>query len=234
MNRKPRGVNKIFVQMGDFMNKKIKMFFIFLLIFCILIFFIQKTYKTVRTGNNISKSTDDLVEYILNISSYEATLEVTIHSNKTVNKYVIEQYFLQPSYAKQIVKEPENIENLEILYNGKNLEIRNSNLGLSKIYENYKYLNENILWLNFFIENYKNEYNIEENNEEIILTSNISKYNYNEKLYISKKSSLPTKIEIIDNSNNNKIYIEYKEIKLNNIRENNIFAFTTKDIRKEV
>ena len=91
-----------------------------------------------------------------------------------------------------------------------------------------------MLWLNFFIDNYKKEYNVEENNEEIILTSDISKYNYKEKLYISKKTSLPTKIEILDNSNQSKIYIEYKEIKLNNIRENNIFAFKTKDIRQEV
>ena len=216
------------------MNKKLKTFLIILLIFCILIFFIQTAYKLKKTGNNISKSTDDLIEYILNISSYEATLEVTIHSNKTVNKYVLKQYYMQPNYSKQIVMQPQNIENMEILYNGTNLEIRNTNLGLNKIYENYQYLNENIIWLNFFISHYQKEYNVEEDNENIILTSNINKYNYKEKLYISRTTSLPTKIEIMDNSNQNKIYIEYKEIKLNNIRENNIFAFKTEDIREEV
>ena len=215
------------------MNKKIKIFLIILLIIFVLIFFMQRVYKTVKTGNNISKSSDDLIEYILNISSYEAKLEVTIQSNKTTNKYVLEQYYLEPNYSKQIVKEPSNIENVEIIYNGNNLEIRNTNLSLSKIYENYSYLNENVLWLNFFIDNYKNEYNVEENNEEIILSTNIEKYNYKEKLYITKKTSLPTKIEVLDNSNQAKIYIEYKEIKLNNIRENNIFAFKTKDIKKK-
>ena len=194
----------------------------------------QMAYKSIKTGNNISKSSDDLIEYILNISSYEAKLEVTIQSNKTTNKYVLEQYYLEPNFSKQVVKEPKNIENLEIMYNGNNLEIKNTNLSLSKIYENYNYLNENILWLNFFIDNYKNNYNVEEDNDEIILITNIEKYNYRAKLYINKKISLPIKIEVLDNSNQTKIYIEYKEIKLNNIRENNIFAFTTKDIRKEV
>lgn len=216
------------------MNKKVKIFLIILSIIFVLIFFMQKVYKSVKTGNNISKSSEDLIEYILNISSYEAKLEVTLQSNKTTNKYVLEQYYLEPNYSKQIVKEPKNIENVEMIYNGNSLEVRNTNLSLSKIYENYSYLNENVLWLNFFIDNYKNEYNVEENNEEIVLTTKIEKNEYKEKLYISKKTSLPTKIEILDNSNQAKIYIEYKEIKLNNIRENNIFAFTKKDIRKEV
>lgn len=216
------------------LNKKVKIFLIILLIIFVLIFFIQRAYKTVKTGNTINKSTDDLIEYILNISSYEAKLEVTIHSNKTTNQYRLEQSWLKPNYSKQIVKEPKNIENLEIIYNGKNLEVRNANLGLSKIYESYQYLNENRLWLNFFIENYKNDYPIEENEEEVILSCKVEKYNCKEKLYINKKSSMPAKLEILDNSNQTKIYIEYKEIKLNNIRENNIFAFKTKDIRKEV
>ena len=115
------------------MNKKVKTFLIILSVFCILIFFIQIAYKKIKTGNTINKSTDDLIEYILNISSYEAKLEVTIHSNKTINKYVLEQYYMQPNYSKQIVKEPKNIENLEIIYNGKNLEIKNTNLKYMKI-----------------------------------------------------------------------------------------------------
>ena len=217
------------------MNKKTKIFLIILLIIFILIFFMQIVYKSIKVGNNISKSSEDLIEYILNISSYEAKLEVIIESNKTTNKYVLEQYHLEPNFSKQVVKEPKNIENLEILYNGNNLEIRNTNLSLSKIYENYDYLNENILWLNFFIDNYKKNYSVEEeNDDEIILNTNIEKYNYKTKLYINKKTLLPEKIEVLDNNNQIKIYIEYKEIKLNNIRENNIFAFETKDIRKEV
>lgn len=217
------------------MNKNVKNILIILLIISLLIFFIQIVYKFVRSGNNINKSVDDLIEYILNISSYEAKLEVTVNSNKTTNRYVLEQYYMEPNYSKQIVKEPTNIENLEIIYNGTNLEIKNTNLGLSKIYENYTYLNENILWLNFLIEVCNNSrYVVEENDKEIILNCNIEKYNYKGKLYIDRVTSLPSKIEIIDNNNQSKIYIEYKEIKLNNIQENNIFAFKFESIREEV
>ena len=69
---------------------------------------------------------------------------------------------MAPNYSKQVVKEPKNLENVETIFNGNNLEIRNTNLGLSKIYDNYKYLNENILWLNFHLENYKKTHNLEE------------------------------------------------------------------------
>lgn len=217
------------------MNQKTKTILIISIVTIVLIFFMQIAYKNIRNGNNISNQTDDLIEYILNISSYEAKLEVTVNSNKTENKYVIEQYYKSPNYSKQIVKEPQNIENLETIYNGSDLEIKNTNLGISKIYENYSYLNENILWLNFFIDSCNNnKYVVEEDGEEIVLSNNIEKYSYKEKLYINKKTSLPTRIEIKDNNNQNKIYIEYKEIRLNNIQENNIFAFRTKDIKEEV
>ena len=217
------------------MNQKTKTILIISIITIVLIFFMQIAYKTIRNGNNINNQTDDLIEYILNISSYEAKLEVIVSSNKTENKYVLEQYYKSPNYSKQIVKEPQNIENLEIIYNGSNLEIKNTNLGINKIYENYSYLNENILWLNFFIDSCSNnKYAVEEIGDAIVLTNNIEKYDYKGMLYINKKTSLPTRIEIKDNNNQNKIYIEYKEIRLNNIQENNIFAFKTKDIKEEV
>ena len=215
------------------MNKNSKSVLLVLIVSLISFFLIQIVYKTIQTGNNITKSGDDLIENILNISSYEAELEVKINSNKTTNKYLLHQYHISPNLSKQIVKEPSNIEGLEIIYNGNKLEIKNTNLGLSKIYENYTYLNGNMLWLNFFIESCNtNKYRVDETENDVILNAKIGENNG--KLYISKKTNLPTKIEILDNSNQAKIYIEYKEIKLNNIQENNIFAFSTKDIKKEV
>ena len=61
------------------MKKSLKIFLVTFIISISLIFIIQFTYKSVRTGNNIGKSTNDLIEYILNISSYEAILEVTVN-----------------------------------------------------------------------------------------------------------------------------------------------------------
>ncbi len=211
---------------------KIKRILIILLIIFVLCFFIQIVYKTHKNGNNIDKSTDDLVEYILNISSYEAKIEVTITSNKTTNKYMFNQYYVENKYARQIVQEPLPIQNLEILYKDNKLEIKNTNLGISKIYENYKNINSNSLWLNSFTDSCNGEgYSLEENNDEVIIKN---KKENNKMLYINKKTKLPTKLVIRDNSNKNEIYIEYKEIKLNSVQEKDIFAFKTKDIKSEV
>ena len=55
-----------------------------------LIFFIKNHYKIFETGNNMSnKSIEEIEKYILNISSYEAKVSVTVESNKNTNKYVI-------------------------------------------------------------------------------------------------------------------------------------------------
>ena len=216
-------------------DKKVFSIVVILLLSLLLFFLIQFVYKIIISGNTINNQTDDLIDNILSISSYEAKLEVTINSNKSTNKYALEQYYMKPNYSKQIVKEPNNLKDLEIIYKENTLEIKNTNLGLSKIYNNYTYLNNNIMWLNFFINICNdNKYTLEEIDEEIILNCNIEEYNYKGKLYINKKTSLPSKIEIIDNNNQNKIYIEYKEIKLNNIQENNIFAFNSESIKEEV
>ena len=55
-----------------------------ILIFSIFNFF---NYKKVQIGNNISdKTLQEIEEYILNISSYDAEIEVTVESNKNTNK----------------------------------------------------------------------------------------------------------------------------------------------------
>ena len=59
------------------------------LLFLILTIFFTIYYKTKNNGNNISKFNGDIKDYILNISSYEAELEVTVESNKTTNIYKI-------------------------------------------------------------------------------------------------------------------------------------------------
>ena len=211
---------------------KIKRILIILLIIFVLFFLVQIIYKTHKNGNNIGKSTDDLVEYILNISSYEAKIEVKVNSNKTTNKYMLRQYYIEDKYARQIVEEPISIQNLEILYKDNKLEIKNTNFGITKIYENYKYINNNVLWLNSFTNNCNSDgYILEENSDEIIIRNKKEK---NKMLYINKKTKLPTKLVIQDNSNRNEIYIEYKEIKLNSVQEKDIFAFKTKDIKSEV
>ena len=215
------------------MNKKTKILICGLLIFMILILFYIFYYKTGKVGNNISKSPNDTIRYILNINSYEAEIEVTVHSNKTTNEYKLKQYYIKPDIIKQVIKTPENLENLTIIYDGNHMKVENTNLSLSKIYQNYEYINQNVLWLSTFIDQYDSSNSkIKENDNEIMIENNALNNVYFSKqiLYLDKKTGLPTKLEILDNNQNNRIYIKYNEIKINKIKKEEILAFQIKDI----
>ena len=178
------------------MNDKKNIIKVFSIVLLILIIFFTIYYKTKNNGNNNNKSINDLKEYILNISSYEAELEITINSNKTSNKYKLKQLYCKPNLIKQILIEPANLENLTIIYDGKTMKIENTNLSLSKIYEDYKYINnQNVLWLNSFIDNYRNNSKIYETENELILESNNKNNIYNTKqvLYIDKSKRIENK-----------------------------------------
>lgn len=199
-----------------------KRYFVYLLLFFVLIFLIfliKNNYKNIKNGNNyFDKSVRGIEEYILNINSYRATIEVVVNSNKNQNKYLIEQEHTN-GFSKQIVQEPENISGVEIISKDGKIEIKNTKLNLSEMYNEYSGIYENILWLDSFIELYKTSDNkkIYEENGYIVmeLHEENNKYYYNRKLYINKESGAPEKMIVQDNSNNEKIYILYKKIIIN-------------------
>lgn len=196
-------------------NKKIILICICVIIFLIIISILY--YKNQNRGNNIIKSITDFKEYILNISSYEATIEVEIISNKNTNKYIIKQWYNSPNYFKQEVQAPENIKGLITIYDGSNLKIENSRLDLSKIYNDYHCLSNDTLSLNSFIEDCKRtepKYSETENEIELEIT-NANRYNCYKRLSISKSSGMPTKMEIMDENKKTLVYILYKEITIN-------------------
>ena len=200
--------------------KKMKLVKIVLLIFIViffLIFFLKNNYKNIKLGNN---SIEEVEEYILNISSYEAKLELTVKSNKNTNRYIVLQTYNKPDKTKQVVLEPENIAGLEIEYDGQNLILRNTKLNIEKVYENYKYLTDNFFTLETFIKEYEqlknNKTNLYEDNENIIMEVEVNKnkYVYNKTLYINKNSLEPTKLLIQDINEENIVYILYNEIEI--------------------
>ena len=89
------------------MNKKRIIIFsivIILVVSTITYFFIKNNYKNLKFGNNMSnKNIKEIEEYILNISSYNATIEVEVKSNKNTNKYVLQQECKEQNIKKQIV-----------------------------------------------------------------------------------------------------------------------------------
>ena len=201
------------------MKKKYYLILLFI-IFIISVGFIfyKNSIKNLKIGNN--KNSQEIVDYILNLSSYEAEVTVNITSNKNSNKYILKQKYQKDKEHIQEVIEPSNIAGVKIINDGKNLKIENSNLNLNEIIENYTNLENNNLDLSMFIDEYKNsnESNYEEKDDEIIMKVKNDKENIYVKekiLYINKKTYKPVKLELKDNKQKERIYILYNEVEIN-------------------
>ena len=203
------------------MNKKIFITIITFLILVILIFFIffyKNTAKNLEIGNN--KSSQEIVDYILNISSYETTIEVEVTSNKNSNKYILKQQYIEPNTSTQEVIEPSNIAGVKMIKENNTLKIENTTLKLTQIFENYNYLADNCLDLITFNQDYKtNETSTyEEIEEQIVMktqSKNGNKYTKYKTLYVNKQTCKPTKLEIKDDNRKTTVNILYNEVKIN-------------------
>ena len=203
------------------MKKKYWLILLIILIVIGGIFFYKNRVKNSKTGNN--KTSQEIVDYILNISSYEVNVTVNVTSNKNSNKYILKQTYKSPNQSMQEVIEPSNIAGVKIENDGTNLKIENSQLSLSTILENYSYLGDNCLDLYSFIEDYKQDEKatFEEKDTEIIMkaSSTIQNIYMQEKiLHIDKKTHNPTQMEIRDNKQKTTIYILYNEVKVNSTK----------------
>ena len=201
------------------MKKKYYLILLFI-IFIISVGFIfyKNSIKNLKIGNN--KNSQEIVDYILNLSSYEAEVTVNITSNKNSNKYILKQKYQKDKEHIQEVIEPSNIAGVKIINDGKNLKIENSNLNLNEIIENYTNLENNNLDLSMFIDEYKNsnQSNYQEKDDKIIMKVKNDKENIYVKektLYIDKKTYKPVKLEIKDNKQKERIYILYNEVEIN-------------------
>ena len=190
------------------MKKKYLIILIIIVLGVSGIFFYKNRIKSFKMGNN--KTGQEIVDYILNISSYEANVTVNVTSNKNSNKYILKQTYQSPSKSTQEVIEPSNIAGVKIENDGTSTKIENSQLDLSTILDNYNYLGDNCLDLYNFIEEYKEEKSqFEEKDAEIIMKTS------NKTLHIDKKTCNPAQMEIKDNKQKTTIYILYNEVKVN-------------------
>ena len=200
--------------------KKWKIWGIVVLFFLIFLFFFMKNnYKNFKFGHNESnKSVKEVEEYILNVNSYEATVEVTVNSNKNTNKYLLKQeQDLKNTEKKQIVLKPENIAGVELKSNNGNLTVTNSRLNLNQMYTDYPDISDNILWLGSFIEYYKNNKNktsiYEEHGDIVMEIKNMQDRNIGKrKLYLEQGTGKPKKMVIEGDNKKDKVYILYNEI----------------------
>ena len=202
------------------MNKWIKILIIVVAICSILLIlknFIKTNYKKEESGNN--KNIEEIEEYILNINSYKAKIKVTAKSNKNVNFYEFEQEVKFPQTATQIATSPESLEGIKIAYKDGILEITNTQFNLSKIYKDYPYVSDNIMFLTSFLEGYKTaeDKEIIEENDKIVMSykKEKNKYTNKQKLYINKSTLKPENLQIYDINNDCRVDIVYNEIEFN-------------------
>lgn len=200
-------------------KKNIFILLAFVIIMGIIIFYVffnAKTVKSSKIGNN--SSSQEIVDYILNISSYETKVEVEVNCNKNKNQYVLKQQYKAPDISTQEVLEPNNIAGVKIIRKGNQLTIENTSLGLSSIFENYEYISDNILDLSCFIKDYQADEKAnwkEENNQIIMITK---QNNEEKKLWIDKNTGKPTKLEVKGMNKNNTVYILYNEVNINSLK----------------
>ena len=203
------------------MNKKKIIIFIGIIILIIagiviFTFSKQNMSKNSKIGNN--SSNQEIVDYILNISSYDLTAEVDINSNKNSTKYVINQKYIDNNKTIQEIIEPSNIAGVKITREANTVKLENTNLSLSNIYENYNYIAENDLDLECFIKDYKADNEAEVERKDTILEmktkSTKNKYRKYKTLYVDSNTGKPTKLEIKDDNKNTTVYILYKEVKI--------------------
>ena len=168
--------------------------------------------KNLKIGNN--STSQEIVDYILNISSYKATVEIEVNSNKNKNKYIIKQEYKSPDISSQEVLEPSNIKGVKITKNGNQLKLENTNLNLSSVFENYEYISDSNLDLSTFIKDYKSEGKStwKEENNQIIMNTN--KDGKEKTLYIEIATQKPSRLEIKDINKATMIYISYNEVEV--------------------
>ena len=190
---------------------------VLLAIFIISKIFIKNPVKNTKIGNN--SSSQEIVEYFLNISSYEATIDMTVYSNKNENKYKIKQIYQNENNNCQEILEPSNIAGIKIIREADKLTLENSKLNLTNILENYQYITDNCIDLTTFIKDYKNDQTatMKEENETIILettSQSENKYTKYKLLKIDKKTGNPLQMEIKADNQKTTIYILYNEVKI--------------------
>ena len=175
-----------------------------------------------KSGHTISKhGFQEMESNLWKMSKYQATIEVTIQSNKNTNTYTCKQEYEkqgEKEVATQEILQPENLKGFQIIRRGEQLEVRNTTFNLSKIYEKYDEMLKNDLWLDDFLADYQESPNKEKLEEENAIVFQIQKedrpYQIKKKLYVSKETGKPQKLVIEDKNQKNRVYILYKEIEI--------------------
>lgn len=192
---------------------------VFIFVFICIIIFLFFNYIFLKLGNNKISNKETRIEGILDkYLNYKAEMETIIYSNKTQNIYKIKQE-VENQFSKMEINGATNISDVIIEKNNNILKITNSLLNVEKIYEQQYELLNNHLFLNVFVNDYKNNESnyIEKDNEivfEVVLENNQNTYVKYKELVIDKKTYKPKELVIKDNTKETKVCIIYNNVEI--------------------
>lgn len=195
--------------------------YIIILICIFFIIFLIFYYKNFLNGNNIFKKSDEeIIENILKANlNYKTEAEVTIYSNKNENTYTINQEETEEHSFLEVTSKGD-ISGLVLEYQENRLILKNTELDLEKIFENYNELSSNYLFLRTFVQDYlvSEEKSINQEDEETIIVKvtvlDSNKYIKYKELYIDRRTGLPKKLIIKNSDKQIKVCIIYTNIEI--------------------
>lgn len=194
--------------------------YIIILICLFFIIFSIFYYKKFINGNNIfKKNEEEIIENILSANfNYTAEAEVTVYSNKNENTYRIKQEETEEHSFLEVISDGD-IKGLNLEYKDNKMILKNTELNLEKIFENYNELSSNYLFLKNFSRDYleSEENEIKEDEETIVIKItllNSNKYIKYKELYVNKDTGLPEKLIIKNSDKQIKVCIIYINVEI--------------------
>lgn len=196
---------------------KPKVFLVFAIL--LILFFILICYKFWHVGNNKNiENIDEFDKYISKIKNYKIEGLVTVNSNKNSNTYSLKQ----ECQGGKVIQNIESSDGTKLTienYEDKVI-VKNTSLGLDKVFNMYKEPFRNSLGLDEFVYDYKLDDRKELAQKDGYYIANVkinnsnSKYLKSKMLYFNIEKNQIEKMEIKDINNNRTIIIEYTMVQI--------------------
>lgn len=158
---------------------------------------------------------EEFQKKILTMSSYKCTADVEVLGNKSAHNYVLIHNYNKPDNYKLEVVSPKHLAGKTIEYKKDKIVVKNPDINdtieLPNIGENDQYM-----FIGDFIKNYlqNEEVNIKLSKGSLCLETLIpgdNQYFSKQILYINSKTKLPEKMEILDDKNDIRFTVTYKD-----------------------
>ena len=158
------------------------------------------------------KQSTDINEVLMALKNYTCSMQIESFSNKNTITYNAFQTY---QYPDNYLMEFNDSDNTILSYNTGTLSISSNRLNIFKTIQNYQNINQNPLFLSYFLNVYFNT------SAENILTSTIDEVSiilptnnaYLHKATLKLENNIPTSITYFDENETPKVNIIYNEFK---------------------